>query len=361
MPPPSVRAFHIRPGSARAAHRGARWKSSLAAGRFLQRSWRTATFRSRRPASKSIRASPTCGRRHIHTRCSFRPTSGEFILPNILRHEVLVAAIPCTSHSMLGRAKKSLGQKPELGDSGDLFLTIASLIATHLPLACVFENVPSFGTSLAGLSLSHHLRQIGLSRDRDRSRSARRMERAARPPPLAHGGHASAPAFVVHVARPTHIAGDLSDYPRFTERTRPRGCGAASRAASPRCVATASAISALGRGYRILDDLSQVPTSAHTGPLVPQDQRRAIPLKPLTVCGCCASTEVEKLMGCTIDCEALTPRRLRSSGKECRPASSANVLDPTGGLPVRRPPLKGYSGTAENCTDHRTAQRTGRR
>ncbi len=62
---------------------------------------------------------------------------------------------------MLGRAKKSLAGRPELGDSGDLFLSIAELIAVRLPLACVFENVPSFATSLAGMSLSHHLRQIG--------------------------------------------------------------------------------------------------------------------------------------------------------------------------------------------------------
>ncbi len=76
-------------------------------------------------------------------------------------HEVLVAAIPCTSHSPLGRAKKSLGQKPELGDTGDLFLCIAALVATHLPLACVFENVPAFGSSLAGQTLAQHLRQLG--------------------------------------------------------------------------------------------------------------------------------------------------------------------------------------------------------
>ena len=76
-------------------------------------------------------------------------------------YEVLVAAIPCTSHSPLGRAKKSLRQKPELGDTGDLFLCIAALVATHLPLACVFENVPSFGSSLAGQTLAHHLGQLG--------------------------------------------------------------------------------------------------------------------------------------------------------------------------------------------------------
>jgi site-specific DNA-cytosine methylase len=76
-------------------------------------------------------------------------------------HEVLVAAIPCTSHSPLARAKKSLRKRPELGDTGDLFLCMAALVATHLPLACVFENVPSFGSSLAGQTLAHHLTQLG--------------------------------------------------------------------------------------------------------------------------------------------------------------------------------------------------------
>ena len=77
------------------------------------------------------------------------------------RHEVLVAAIPCTSHSLLGRAKKSLRGKPELGESGDLFLCISTLVASKLPLTCVFENVPSFRSSLAGQTLTHHLRQLG--------------------------------------------------------------------------------------------------------------------------------------------------------------------------------------------------------
>jgi DNA (cytosine-5)-methyltransferase 1 len=76
-------------------------------------------------------------------------------------HDVLVASIPCTSHSTLGRAKKSLAGKPELGDTGDLFLSIAEFVAHWLPLACLFENVPSFGTSLAGQSLLAHLRHLG--------------------------------------------------------------------------------------------------------------------------------------------------------------------------------------------------------
>ncbi|HOP98958.1 MAG TPA: DNA cytosine methyltransferase [Verrucomicrobiota bacterium] len=76
-------------------------------------------------------------------------------------HDILIASIPCTSHSTLGRAKKRLAGMPELGDSGDLYVSVCEIVAHHLPLACVFENVPSFGTSLAGLSLAHHLRHLG--------------------------------------------------------------------------------------------------------------------------------------------------------------------------------------------------------
>ena len=69
--------------------------------------------------------------------------------------------IPCTSHSNLGRAKKSLAGKPELGDTGDLFLPVVTLVSERMPAAVVFENVPSFGTSLAGEVLASHLRRIG--------------------------------------------------------------------------------------------------------------------------------------------------------------------------------------------------------
>jgi site-specific DNA-cytosine methylase len=81
----------------------------------------------------------------------------------IPKHDVLVAAIPCTSHSTLGRAKKALASKPELGDTGDLYLSVAHIVAHHLPAACVFENVPAFAKSLACLSLIHHLQKLGYS------------------------------------------------------------------------------------------------------------------------------------------------------------------------------------------------------
>ena len=67
------------------------------------------------------------------------------------------------SHSTLGRAKKSLAGKPELGDSGDLYLSVAEIVAHHLPAACIFENVPAFANSLACQSLAQHLQKIGYS------------------------------------------------------------------------------------------------------------------------------------------------------------------------------------------------------
>ena len=114
-------------------------------------------------ALKSSRSTPTSGNRHIRERFCIRPIFGAFTPSELPAHDVLVASIPCTSHSTLGRAKKSLAGKPELGDTGDLFLSVAHIVAHHLPSACVFENVPAFGNSLACLSLAQHLQKIGYS------------------------------------------------------------------------------------------------------------------------------------------------------------------------------------------------------
>ncbi len=75
--------------------------------------------------------------------------------------DVLIGGIPCTCHSNLGRAKKHLAGKPELGDSGDLFLPALTLVSERMPAAVVFENVTSFGHSLAGELLLSTLRRIG--------------------------------------------------------------------------------------------------------------------------------------------------------------------------------------------------------
>jgi len=75
--------------------------------------------------------------------------------------DVLIGGIPCTCHSNLGRAKQRLPGKPELGDTGDLFLPVVTLVSERMPAAVVFENVPPFGSSLAGEPLVSHLRRLG--------------------------------------------------------------------------------------------------------------------------------------------------------------------------------------------------------
>ena len=75
--------------------------------------------------------------------------------------DILIGGIPCTSHSTLGRAKKGLAGKPELGDTGDLFLPVIGIVRERMPAAILFENVPSFGTSLAGQLLTTHLERLG--------------------------------------------------------------------------------------------------------------------------------------------------------------------------------------------------------
>lgn len=74
---------------------------------------------------------------------------------------ILIGGIPCTSHSNLGRAKKDLARKPELGDTGDLFLPVLTLISERMPAAVVLENVPLFADSLAGQLLVTHLNRLG--------------------------------------------------------------------------------------------------------------------------------------------------------------------------------------------------------
>jgi DNA (cytosine-5)-methyltransferase 1 len=214
-------------------------------------------------------------------------------------HDVLVAAIPCTSHSMLGRAKKSLAGRPELGDSGDLFLCIAELVASHLPLACVFENVPSFATSLAGLSLSHHLRQIGYSvtetvldphaewnepQDRRRWLMIATLNTGFS---LQSPGHAFAGDLSGILDSPSEedradanrIAGSIAALRRHRERHRAlgHGFGFSTISANSRRVPT------LVRSYHKIN----------VGPFVETVHGLRLLRKH----------EVEKLMGCTIDCE----------------------------------------------------------
>jgi len=73
----------------------------------------------------------------------------------------LVAGIPCTDHSNLGRAKKSLAGKPEQGEFGDLFFNLLSIIHYHTPRCLVLENVANYKGSYANEVLQHSLHSMG--------------------------------------------------------------------------------------------------------------------------------------------------------------------------------------------------------
>lgn len=73
----------------------------------------------------------------------------------------IFAGIPCSEHSNQGRAKKKLAGIPELGELGDLYVHVLALMAARMPAFGVFENVPLFGTSLAGRTMVANLRRLG--------------------------------------------------------------------------------------------------------------------------------------------------------------------------------------------------------
>jgi DNA (cytosine-5)-methyltransferase 1 len=77
------------------------------------------------------------------------------------RFDMLLAGIPCTSHSPMGRAKKGLKDRPEAGDTGDLFVHVLNIIGHHMPRTVVLENVPSFGESLSSTVLRTSLGHMG--------------------------------------------------------------------------------------------------------------------------------------------------------------------------------------------------------
>lgn len=213
-------------------------------------------------------------------------------------HEVLVAAIPCTSHSMLGRAKKSLRAKPELGDSGDLFLCIAALVATHLPLVCIFENVPSFGTALAGQTLTHHLRQLGYHvmqtildpyRDWNEPQDRKRWLMVAtlqegfelRPPQTPFSGDLASildPSTEQDRLDAARIAGSIEALRRHRERHRKLGHG--------------FGFSTINQKSRRVPTIVRSYHKINVGPFVETEFGPRLLRKH----------EVEKLMGCTINC-----------------------------------------------------------
>lgn len=74
---------------------------------------------------------------------------------------LFVIGLPCTDHSNAGRAKKGLAGKPELGESGDLFVPVLAAIRAQMPVAILLEQVPAFKDSYADQVFVAALRKYG--------------------------------------------------------------------------------------------------------------------------------------------------------------------------------------------------------
>lgn len=74
----------------------------------------------------------------------------------------IIAGIPCTDHSVAGRAKKGLvGEAADTGEFGGLYTHVLTFVRAKRPSFCVFENVTNYGNSRAGQTLRDTLVGMG--------------------------------------------------------------------------------------------------------------------------------------------------------------------------------------------------------
>ncbi len=76
-------------------------------------------------------------------------------------HDLLVAGIPCSDTSNLGRTRKGLAGKPEAGELSDLFIPVMNIVSSRRPAAVVLENVPNYQRDPMGLIIRRHLTALG--------------------------------------------------------------------------------------------------------------------------------------------------------------------------------------------------------
>ena len=159
---PSIRGFHIRRTASQTNRRLKRSRYFVVAIALSCLLPPVMILNSSREL-KWNRSMRTCGNRDTPTQFSIKRMFGAFTRRSCLCMRSWSPRSPAQPFQPLARLKKSLAGKPETGDTGDLYLSVAEMVAHHLPSACVFENVPAFGNSLACLSRLHHLQRIGYS------------------------------------------------------------------------------------------------------------------------------------------------------------------------------------------------------
>lgn len=75
--------------------------------------------------------------------------------------DVVELGLPCSGASLAGRAKRSLGIPEEHPDVGHLVVAALALLAKLNPAACIFENVPQYGSSASAVLIRQQLRDFG--------------------------------------------------------------------------------------------------------------------------------------------------------------------------------------------------------
>lgn len=75
--------------------------------------------------------------------------------------DILEAGIPCTAHSLAGRAKKALAKPEDDPNAGHLVAGFLAIVAAVNPAIVLVENVPQYLTSASFAILSNQLKEWG--------------------------------------------------------------------------------------------------------------------------------------------------------------------------------------------------------
>lgn len=85
-------------------------------------------------------------------------TSALLSLPNV---DILEAGIPCTAHSLAGRAKKALAKPEDDPKAGHLVAGFLAIAAATNPAVILVENVPQYLSSASFAILSNQIKEWG--------------------------------------------------------------------------------------------------------------------------------------------------------------------------------------------------------
>jgi len=83
------------------------------------------------------------------------------VMSRIGEIDVVSLGLPCSGASVAGRAKRALRVPEEHPDVGHLVVAALALIAKLNPVACIFENVPLYASSVSAVLIRQQLHDFG--------------------------------------------------------------------------------------------------------------------------------------------------------------------------------------------------------